>query len=209
MKPITLVLPDTKACLFTPIDVQREFCDPAYGERGNERTAAVSKRIASIAPEFNKLGMDTCWVYYDRYLEADPFERAFGGPYAVKPSLTDLFANKNTDSAFETKASPFQALLKQKRKTTLLVAGFNLTACVKRTVHSALQEGYTVILLHDLCENDNANTASPKKFDMFKRQTGELIKERKANKRPVAPCYYATSDKVLDVLRRRQRVARA
>ncbi len=149
------LIPPLEQCLFVPIDVQREFCDPHYDQRGNDKTVAVSEKIAHISPLFNQRALRTCWVYYDDNANKPRPKKACGGFYKVTPAKDDFLVCKNNNSAFMMHPSPLENLLEDEKITTLVVAGVNLSACVKETVQGALCHGYDVILLEDLCANDN------------------------------------------------------
>ncbi len=133
------------------IDVQRDFCDPtSFGSRrGNAETKQVATRIAELAPEFRKAGIPVYAVYFgifDKKSEDIDF-------YQFKPAPEDKIVRKNANSAF--KHGGLKPALEQDGRTLLLTCGFNLNACVYKTVLDARERGYAVTLLRDLCGNDN------------------------------------------------------
>jgi len=132
------------------IDVQEEFCDPQKG-RGNDETAAVSKRIKSLIPEFRKAGVPTYVIYFS-YQEKKPHEIDF---YMFHPDKQDVLIAKNADSAFA--GSDIRQVLDAHKRTKLLACGFNLNACVFSTVMDARKNGFDVCVMRDLTGNDNCN----------------------------------------------------
>lgn len=149
-------IPPLQQCLFVAIDLQREFCDPHYGDdpRGHQVTVDLCKKINVLSPEFNQLNLRTCWLYYVDPRHTPHPEWACGGFYIVKPQPDDFVIHKKHNSAFTLDPSPFGQLLEQEKITTLVVGGVNLSACVKDTVKDAIAYGYDVILVTDLCAND-------------------------------------------------------
>lgn len=132
------------------IDVQKEFADPAQG-RGNTETRNVTKRINSLIPAFRAAGMPAYVVYFSDY-EKNPQDIDF---YMFRPHPQDKLIAKDEDSAF--KGSNIKKILKHDKRKTLLACGFNLNACVFKTVMDARDNGFEVILLRDLTGNDNDN----------------------------------------------------
>lgn len=172
-------IPPLRQCLFVPIDLQREFCDPRYDDdpRGNDATVAVCEKVNVLSPEFNRLSVRSCWVYYvDPRHTPDP-RWACGGFYKVQPAAGDLMVHKKHNSAFKPAPSPLATLLEKEGVTTLMVAGVNLTSCVKDTVIGALDHGYDVILVSDLCANDNACYGD---MAYFRQKLGDFFKQKAA-----------------------------
>jgi nicotinamidase-related amidase len=132
------------------IDVQKEFCDPA-GARGNAETREVSERIKRLVPEFRKAGIPTYVVYFSKKAK-HPWRIDF---YKFKPDKGDVLIPKSDDSAF--RGSNIRKVLERDNRKTLLACGFNLNACVRRTLLDAVAQGFDVHLLRDLTGNDNNN----------------------------------------------------
>lgn len=129
------------------IDVQKRYCDPR-GDRGNKHTKEVSKKLASIIPEFRKAGIPIYAIYFEHSHKIDF--------YKYKPHSSDIIVLKQTDSAF--KSSNLHDLLKKGKHKYLLACGFNASACVERTCLDGRKLGYNIGLLADLLENDNRCT---------------------------------------------------
>lgn len=176
------------------IDVQREFCDPQL-ERGNDETARVSERIAELLPEFRKAGMPIYLVYNSRALRKPAAHKI--DFFKIEPDATDTLVRKKLDSAFE--GGDIHKVLQAHGRKKLLVCGFNMTACVKRTASSAINLGYDVELLTDMSGSDkliyNAQEQhgimidediSIMKREGVKLTTSDLILGQIQNK-PVAP----------------------
>ena len=136
-----------KAALFV-IDVQKEFCDP-NGFRGNKETNDVSKRIQSLVPEFRNAEVPVYVIYYsDRRKDASHIDF-----YKFKPVPGDILTNKYGDSAF--KSSNIKKTLEKDGIKSLLVCGFNLSSCVKKTAIDARMNDFNVCVLKDLTGNDD------------------------------------------------------
>jgi len=133
------------------IDVQRRFCDPEESSRGNTQTKKISERIQSLAPKFRKAGIPVYAVYFSRE-ELQAPEIDF---YKFTPHPDDKLVAKHMDSAFN--GSNIKKILKRDKRKLLLACGFNLSACVLRTVIDARKAGFDVCLLRDLTGNDNPN----------------------------------------------------
>lgn len=135
------------------IDVQREYADPAQG-RGNRETRQVTRRINSLIPAFRAAGLPAYVVYFSDF-EKKPEDIDF---YMFRPNPEDKLIAKDHDSAF--KGSNIDKILKSDKRKTLLTCGFNLNACVFKTVMDARDHGFDVVLLRDLTGNDNENDRS-------------------------------------------------
>lgn len=144
------LIKDSETVGILVIDVQKEFCDPR-GERGLEITDTISKRIRSIIPAFKKANIKVYSVYFS-FRDQKRHEIDF---FRYRPDHRDTLIRKDADSAF--KGSNIDEVLKKDGKRTLLVCGFNLRACVQRTVNSAKAAGYEVIVMNDLTGNDRRN----------------------------------------------------
>ncbi len=145
---------DIKHALFVPIDVQKTFAD-VNQDRGSIATEFASRNIGRLAPEFNKLGLRSCWVYFSRNNEIKDPAQEVDFHHAI-PEKSDFFARKTTDSAFACANDEFQNVLNTTQTRVLFVAGFNANACVVRTVCDALDMGYYVYVVSDLTEDDES-----------------------------------------------------
>lgn len=147
---IKLDIAEGKAALLV-IDVQREFADPA-GDRGNRETHRVAKRLSSLIPAFRAAGLPAYAVYYSEEGKKKPQDIDF---YLFRPAENDTLIAKDQDSAF--RGSDIKKILQADKRKTLITCGFNLNACVFRTVMDARDNGFEVVLLEDLTGNDNDN----------------------------------------------------
>jgi len=135
------------------IDVQKEFADPAQG-RGNRETEQVTHRINSLIPAFRAAGLPAYVVYFSDF-ERKPEDIDF---YIFRPIPEDKLIAKDHDSAF--RGSEIKKILNADKRKTLITCGFNLNACVFKTVMDARDHGFEVVLLRDLTGNDNDNDRS-------------------------------------------------
>ena len=159
------------------IDVQEEFCDPKHREkRGTKHTVEVSERIQSIVPKFRKANIPVYAIYYSENKIKDLSKIDF---FKFTPASNDTLIRKTADSAF--RGSNIKNILQEDKKKLLLTCGFNLNACVKRTVTDAKEHGFEVCLLDDLTGNDENH---PKCFDFAKREQIRV----------------ETSDKILEII---------
>ncbi len=131
------------------IDVQEEFADPNYSPVGNKETKEAAERIASIMPAFRETSIHIYsfyWRYKDEKKEIDPFK-------FIPIEGIDTVIRKDADSAF--KGSNIKHILVQNKIKNLLVCGFNISACVEKTILDAKKEKFNVYLLKDLSANNN------------------------------------------------------
>ncbi len=151
------------------VDVQDEICNP-QGLRGTRETGRTARRIARLAPLFNRAGLTTFWIYTDRTFEGP--QTAGGGFYAVRPRRTGraILLPKSRNSAFA--GTALNRELKERGITTLLISGFNLSACVIETARAARKLGYTVIILRDCTADDSTNTEYSARTARFCEQKG-------------------------------------
>ena len=133
------------------IDVQRMYCDPITSPRGSLQTRKISGQIKRLTPAFRAAGIPAYVIYFDE--ENKPLKKV--DFYKVKPSNDDYAVSKSTDSAFQ--SGELSTLLMAHRRKKLLVCGFNLSACVLKTVEDARKEGYEVTVISDLSGNDKMN----------------------------------------------------
>lgn len=135
------------------IDVQSKYCDPK-GQRGNKETGQIAKRIQKLAPEFRKAGIPVYVVYFaDKPQKLKKIDF-----YEFKPETGDILIQKDMDSAFQ--GSDIKNILQQHGRKRLLACGFNLNACVFKTVIDGIGAGFNIRLLRDLSGNDNDNDGS-------------------------------------------------
>ena len=152
------------------IDVQKEYADPAQG-RGNRETRQVTRRINSLIPAFRAAGLPAYVVYFSDY-EKKPEEIDF---YIFRPNPEDKLIAKDEDSAF--RGSDIKKILKGDKRKTLLTCGFNLNACVFKTVMDARDNGFEVVLLRDLTGNDNDNdrTKTDEQIEKMKKRGVKFV----------------------------------
>lgn len=151
------------------IDTQVRYCDPS-GKRGNSQTYSTARKIAELTPEFCKAGIPIYAIYFNH---ANFQCREDVDFYQFKSAKQDLVIGKESDSAF--RECDLEDILNRDGRKRLLVCGFNLSACVYKTVMDALKERrpYEVCLLTDLTGNDNTNdqgTGVAKLRDMRNRE---------------------------------------
>ena len=127
------------------IDVQREFCDPDYRQRGTLETKSVATDIARLAPEFRSQDIPVYIVYLDEANEG--YDKACGGPYLLEAEKQDTLIPKTEEDAFSSKE--LEKSLKEAEITHLLIMGFNASACVHQTTKSAIEKGLKVALLRN------------------------------------------------------------
>lgn len=150
--PGDVVLPTDFALLV--VDVQKEFCDATTGS-GTPETEAVAKRIAELVPEFRAAGVPVYLVYLAQN-EKKPQDIDF---HQVTPAPGDTLVQKWANSAFENRKLAPQ--LNSPRRKTLLLCGFNLSACIPDTGIAARKEGFDVWVMPDLCGNDREIQTHP------------------------------------------------
>lgn len=176
------ILSDMDSLAVVVVDVQKEYCDPR-GRRGLPTTHKIAKRIRGAIPAFKKIGLKIYPVYFahkDQKLRDIDFFR-------YRPDFSDTLIRKNDDSAF--KGSAIDRILQGDRKKSLLVCGFNLSACVKDTILDARRKGYNVIMMEDLTGNDADNfgeagragdTRKMKRRGVHVRKSADILKALKS-----------------------------
>ncbi len=132
------------------VDVQSVYCS-RFSIRGSRETRQISSDIKRLTPAFRKAGIATYIVYYDE--DNKPLRKV--DFYKVKPTKDDIPVRKYTDSAFA--SGQLRQMLQDHGRKKLLVCGFNLSACILKTVEDARKAGYDVTLLSDLTGNDSVN----------------------------------------------------
>lgn len=201
----TLAKGGFQSCEIMAIDVQREYCDPTYDgthdeRRGTVETENVSAEIGRCIPQFRDLGVDISWIYsyQDSPLPRSPL-KSFGGFHNVQiDRKRDRFFSKYEDSVFATGGIINQTLmlaglsplktqyyksLKRRNKSTLLVCGFNLSACVRSSVRDAMLQGFDIVMLEDLCANDRPNPSTKNGWIDFNEQIGKVRVQARFNKK--------------------------
>lgn len=156
--------------VFLGIDIQRLYCKKNFHLiesarkmpiiRASKETQKTAFRTALFAPKFRSLGLDIAWVYNTETLsKAFNNEDFFRQLYAIRAHKNDALIPKNTDSALDPQfckgsKTALKKYLEENDKTVLFVSGVNLNACVYQTVKDALEMGYHVVLINDLCGDD-------------------------------------------------------
>jgi nicotinamidase-related amidase len=133
--------------VFVTIDVQGEFCISTKPDIIiPQETIETCEKIQSLSEAFRKAGVKNYHVYYYGLIG----ERDF---FKVKPDREagDRVIAKSADSAFE--GSNIDVLLQLDEKKTLLISGFNLSACVLETALDARKAGYNVYVLTDIAKD--------------------------------------------------------
>lgn len=155
------------------VDVERKFCDPAAGAFGTEETDSVAKKISQLVQEFQHAGQPVVFVHTSDKPEF----------HYIHPGKNDFVYKKKKESAWDTKykdiSRHIDSLLKHHGFTSLLIAGFNTSACVKETARDAQKHGFDVTVLTDLCANDKAPvpwTEAPEKVFNGLRERGVTCK---------------------------------
>lgn len=164
--------PDLADAVFMPIDLQAAFCCPSKG-LGNTATVAVTHKILDIAPQFNALGLKSCWVYYS--WPTGGVENAYGGPFEHNFIEDDMniITEKPYDDGFRNPYTPLAETAHDLRLTTLFMAGVSQNACVERTAIGAMCRGYDVVVIEDLCANNK----------IFKGTTQDILDNARALQR--------------------------
>ena len=190
-----------KSC-FAPIDLQKKYCRPQtiLGMRlnGNQETHEVAEKTASIAPEFNTVGMDVVWVFYDDEYRAMSSKQILSSFHLVQPAPQDALVGKTQDDAFLSPKGALKSYLFQKQKTDIFMSGVNLSACVLATAVGALINGYNVHLITDLTADGNgyqASTAKEKQLEAFDDTLRASLS--KLNKDRLGMLTYTNSNAVL------------
>lgn len=173
---------------FVPVDVQELFCNPGFRSWkkyfqpwiATERTKTVAHKIGTIAPEFNRMGMDVAWLYYTDDYNAKKLFRLAGGLYGVNPMPEDAIIPKTESAPFDDFETPFESWLLDNNKRHIMLAGVNLTACVYWTAAMAAIKGYKVSVIADLTANGQrrkgARTTHQQDLDSFAKVIGESDK---------------------------------
>lgn len=151
------------------IDVQKEFCDPSK-KRGNQQTEVIAKRIRALVPQFRQASVPVYAIYFDWSAKKKKKEASEVDFYEFQPEPEDVLVGKDRDSAFT--GSDIEKILRKDGRKSLLVCGFNVSACVRDTVMDAREKGFDVTLLEDLAGNDNLNPRTPDAALKEMRQAG-------------------------------------
>lgn len=153
---------DLATSVFMTVDVQKVFACK-MSSRGTKITDLVSKKIASLCPVFNQFGMDVAHVVLDHTFGGSIKTDSYRWPSPLheinrKDHLHDLIY-KDESSAFQATYRedcgrvPIATYLEDRKKKTLFMAGFNLTACVMATANDAIEQGYNIVYVSDLVAN--------------------------------------------------------
>lgn len=135
------------------IDVQKEFC-AAGSSWGTPRTENVAQRIAYITPDIQSAGAYTVFVCYPS-TDSDEETSSDADLHLIDHIKPDITYIKDTDSAFRSGHGLANTLRKEKI-TSLILSGFNITACVGLTAIDAIKEGFEVYVLRDCVANGAA-----------------------------------------------------
>lgn len=127
------------------VDAQKIFCDP-QGQRGNDFTDAVAKKIQNLVGEFRKAAIPVYACWDSRSTNIPAF-------HEFTPTEDDKLIKKSSDSAFE--GSDINDVLNADGRKMLLICGFNATACAYETARDGQRAGYNVCFLTDLVANDD------------------------------------------------------
>lgn len=161
------------------VDTQRAFCDPhSEAPRGNMKTKEICAKLKRDVSKFRNADIPVIWLYMDEgiFRPANPL-KSYDGFYLAQPDYEkDTLIPKKANSGFiadENRRAKLMYKLRGKHRMqklekhlqkedirTLLVAGVNLSACVKETARIGVLRGYNVVLLSDLVANDNENPAN-------------------------------------------------
>jgi nicotinamidase-related amidase len=151
------------------VDVQRAFCDPEYDWRGTKETVATAKHISRIAAAFRKHNIPTYIVYMTH---GDPAEIACGGFHEFQPEPSDILMPKKTISAFESGPLRNELLYNknchqnagyERHIDTILLSGFNASACVRETAIDARAYDFDTYVMKDCVGNDLLNESFGRK----------------------------------------------
>jgi nicotinamidase-related amidase len=142
------------------------------------KTKEICAKLKTDVSKFRNADIPVIWLYMDEgvFRPANPL-KSYDGFYLAEPDYEkDTLIPKRGNSGFiadENRRSKFMYNLRGKHRvlklekhlqkeniSTLLVAGVNLSACVKETARIAVLRGYNVVLLSDLVANDNENPAN-------------------------------------------------
>lgn len=158
------------------VDVQKRYCDPR-GKRGNALTDGVSARISIIAAAYRAMGLPI----YVIHTSASPWLGGRPGFHHFRPDRKqDVLVRKVFDSGFHNGELAEQ--LRRDGRKSVLVCGFNLSACVRATAIDAKAAGFDVKLVRDLSGNDNYNH-SPDAIVMGLKKKGiRVVRSRSVTK---------------------------
>jgi nicotinamidase-related amidase len=136
------------------IDVQKEFADPR-GKKGTPDTHEIAKRIRDIAPAFRNAGIPVYAVYFVHDGVKTTGTIDF---HEFIPANDDRVALKTTDSAFDD-GGKLRIQLATDKIDTLLICGFNTSACVVRTADDGLDHNFNVLVMKDLVRDGRPGDA--------------------------------------------------
>jgi hypothetical protein len=131
------------------IDAHRAFNDPAYEKGfGTEETLAAAGKVGSLCDAFRKASVPNYFVHLPRLYSP---VRNHGG-FMPQPGEGDIKICKWRDSAFS--SGFIGRRLDRAGLRTLVISGFNQSACVLFTAEGALKKGYKVWIVNDAVAND-------------------------------------------------------
>lgn len=150
------------------IDVQEQFCGLKAGSLETDR---IALSIGNIAPAFRAASVSLYAIYLHPFGPL-PLEKVKFHHFKVKRDY-DTPLQKTSASAFSD--TKLDQLLKGGKKKQLLLAGFNLQACVLATATAARKRGYDVYLLQDLCGSNPSTLGSQEEALIEMKKNGVHI----------------------------------
>jgi len=194
-------------CALLVVDIQNRFCHPEekFAKEGKDvkRMQSVISHIQNLINIAHSKNIPVIFTkIYDeesklsnpgrrrkiKWIEAEedplvgPKEGTFGSEfYKLRPEKKDVVLIKYDWSAFTGKDNEqreLETILKEKKLTTLVIAGVKTEICVGTTVRDAYMRGYFVVLPKEAVGSDNKelHEASLKNFDPI---YGDVIDKKK------------------------------
>lgn len=157
------------------IDAQDIFCS-AKNRRGSKRMENMCRKIGRAARDFRK----ACVKVYAVATVKDIKKPEKLGFCHWLPQKKDTILLKETWSAFD--SGETRTILKSDKKKTLLIAGFNTSACVMKSAIDAVFAGHDVYLLKDLTADEKGSYAYNYGLNMMKQYDVKLITSKQALK---------------------------
>lgn len=156
---------DLAASVFMTVDVQEEFARIDHpAKRGNRATEMISKKLATLCPEFNQQGLLVAHILWRDRLRSEndsDTEISWKTPspiYKIDPEKDNsAIIYKDRDSAFQVNFydHSIKAYLEQNPHIkTIFISGFNRNACVLKTmIDGVIGKTHRIILVSDLTTN--------------------------------------------------------
>ena len=204
-----------RRAVFLGVDVQRDYCSNQHDDgngnfRGNDETEAAAKKIGGLSKQFNRFGLDITWLCYGR---KGIFLHMYG-PYSplhhIQPHPKDKVVLKYRDSGFAEEfmfadqQSELNLHLREHKKDILFIGGVNKNGCVLATIRDALELGYHVILLNDICANDDIVIEGLKRIsqDQQVHFYHTLYHRKNGDRQPKVDTHYTeiSTDKLIQAL---------